>query len=197
MQIVIPAGTRLIRVYRVGAHGPTTFNRNVPVPPGGGRFDTLDPVYGHLYAAQTPAGAVAEALLRGRGGPSASNRILPRATLTDRAMVEVEILRPTSVVSLRGPDIGQVCQDAWLTKCESDGYPITRLWGAAIRDWAPRDAGFIWWARRDEHELAVVLYDDRLPVADLQIVAPPVPLDHGLGLDLVVSILTRHNVTVA
>lgn len=45
--------------YRPGA---ADFNRTVPVPPGGGRFDTLDPAYGHLYAAQTPAGAVAEAL---------------------------------------------------------------------------------------------------------------------------------------
>lgn len=194
---MIPAGTRLIRVYRLGRHGPTDFNRNVPVPPGGGRFDTLDAAYGHLYAAQTPAGAVAEALLRGRGGPTASNRILPRATLNDRAMAEVELLRSTFVVSLRGPDIGQVCQDAWLTKCEGDGYPVTRRWGVAIRDWAPKDAGFVWWARRDEHELALVLYDDRMATVDLRLIGAPVALDHGPGFDLVVSILARHNVTVA
>lgn len=197
MPIMIPAGARLIRVYRVGPYGPADFNHKVPVPPLGGRFDTLDPAYGHLYAAQSAAGAVAEALLRGHGGPSAANRILPRATLTDRAVAEVEMLRSTSVVSLRGPDLGQVCQDAWLTKCESDGYPITRLWGVAIRGWAPTHGGFIWWARRDEHELALVLYDDRVATVDLKVIGTPVPLDHGPGFDLVVSILALHNVTVA
>jgi RES domain len=194
---MVPAGTRLIRIYRTGRHGPTDFNRRVLVPPDGGRFDTLDPAYGHLYAAHSPAGAVAEALLRGRGGPSAANRILPRATLTNRAMAEVELLKSTTVVSLRGPDIGQVCQDAWLTKCESDGYPITRLWGVAIRGWAPTHGGFIWWARRDEHELALVFYDDRIPTADLRVIGTPKPLDHGPGFDLVVAILAQHNVTVA
>lgn len=197
MPVVIPAGARLVRIFRVGRHGPTDFNHTVAVAPDGGRFDTLDPAYGHLYAAETPAGAIAEAFLRGRGGPSATNRLLPRATLTDRAMAQIEVMRPTSVVSLRGPDVGHACQDAWLTKCEHDEYPITRLWGVAIRSWAPTDAGFMWWARRDEHELAVVLYDDRMAPDALRVLMPPEPLDSGPGLALVTSILAHHNVTVA
>ena len=195
--VVLPAGARLIRVLRLGKHSPTGFSHTVPVPPDGGRFDTLDPSYGHLYLAETAAGAVAEALLRGPSGPSAANRLLPRAALADRAMAEIELQRPTSVVSLRGPDVGHVCQDAWLTKCEHDAYPLTRLWGAAIRQWAPAEAGFMWWARRDEHELAMVLYDDRVAAADVTLIGAPVPLGYGPGFDLVVSLLALHNVTVA
>jgi len=195
--VVLPAGARLIRVFRPGKHSPTAFSHKVPVPPDGGRFDTLDPSYGHLYLAATAAGAVAEALLRGVGGPSAADRLLPRAVLAGRAMAEIELERPTSVVSLRGPDVGHVCQDAWLTKCEHDAYPITRLWGEAIRKWAPAEAGFLWWARRDENQLAMVLYDDRLPAPDVTVIGTPIPLSHGLGLNLVVSLLARHNVTVA
>lgn len=157
----------------------------------------MDPAYGHLYVAETAAGAVAEALLRGSGGPSATNRVLPRAALVGRAATEIVIERPTSVVSLRGPDVGHVCQDAWLTKCESDGYSLTRAWGAAIRDWVPKASGFLWWARRNEHELALVLYDDRIPPTELRAAGPPLPLDVGDGLAMVVAILALHNVTVA
>ena len=57
--------------------------------------------------------------------------------------------------------------------------------------------GSIWWARRDEHELALVFYDDRIATADLRVIGTPKPLDHGPGFDLVVSILAQHNVTVA
>jgi hypothetical protein len=198
VDLTIPPGKRLLRIHRLSyAYGPTDFNHTVPTPPGGGRFDTLDPAYGHLYVAETAAGAVAEALMRGKAGPSATNRIVPRAALTNRVMTEVEVLRPTSVVSLRGRDIGHVCQDAWLTKCESDGYPLTREWGVAIRRWSPKTCGFIWWARRDEGELALVLYDDRIAPADIRPVGPPTPLSHGPGLAMVVAILAGHNVTVA
>jgi hypothetical protein len=112
-------------------------------------------------------------------------------------MNEFQVRRPTRLVSLQGPNVGQVCQDVWLTKCDSDGYRLTRLWGVAIRGWAPLEAGFIWWARRDEHELALVLYDDRVSAVEIEPIAAPVPLDRGPGLNMVVSIPARHNVTVA
>jgi len=198
VSVAIPPGKHLIRIHRQSAkYGPTDFSHKVPMPPEGGRFDTLDARYGHLYVAETPAGAVAEVLLRGKGGPSATNRIVPRAALVGRVMTVVEVLRPTSVVSLRGSDAGHVCQDAWLTKCESEDYPLTREWSAAIRGWQPTKCGFIWWARRDEHELALVLYDDRIPSTDLRPIGPSVPLSHGAGLAMVVAILAGHNVTVA
>jgi len=196
--VTIPAGKRLLRIHRNSPkYGPTDFNHKVPSPPEGGRFDTLDPRYGHLYLAESAAGAVAEALLRGKAGPSATNRIVPRAALADRVMTEVEVLRPAPVVSLRGPDVGHVCQDAWLTKCESEDYPLTREWGVAIRRWEPKKCGFIWWARRDEHEMALVLYDDRIAPKDLRPTGPSVPLGYGAGLAMVVAILAGHNVTVA
>jgi hypothetical protein len=112
-------------------------------------------------------------------------------------MTEGEVLGPTSIVSLRGRDIGHVCEDVWLTKCESDEYPLTRERGVVIRHWAPKQCGCIWWARRDEHELDLVLYDDRIPPTDINQVGPSTTLSYGPGLAMVVAIRAGHNVTVA
>lgn len=197
VRVLLPPGERLLRVHRLsGTRNATAFNRTVPVPPAGGRFDTVDGTYGHLYVATSPAGAVAEALLRNPHAPTAVRRFVPRAALAGRAISELEVVSPTQVVSLKGPDVGHVCQDGWLTTCESAEYPITREWGAAIRTWVPDAAGMLWWARPDNDELSAVFYDDRPPMPALRPIGPPTPIDSGPGFDLVIALLAAHNVTI-
>lgn len=194
----MPPGERLLRVHRITiGRSPDAFNRTIAPPGSGGRFDTVDGSYGHLYTAATPAGAVAEALLRGSLAPTASARVIPMAALAGRGMTELELLSPAPLVSLRGPDVGHVCQDAWLTKCDSSDYHLTQAWGVAIRAWHPAMSGMVWWARKNEHELVHVLYDDRLPTPAVRVVGSTVPIDSGPGLELVRLLLAAHNVTVS
>lgn len=197
VSVLLPAGERLLRVHKLGAHKPDEFNSRVPPEPEAGRFDNVDGTSGHLYTAATTAGAIAEGVLRGLGEPTATVRTIPQSALTDRALTELELLVPARLLSLRGANVGQVCQTSWLTKCDPVEYPLTRAWSAAIRGWHGWASGFIWWARKDENELVHVLYEDRLPVPAVRMVGPSVPIDHGPGLDLVRAVLASHNVYVS
>ena len=49
----------------------------------------------------------------------------------------------------------------------------------------------------DEHELIAVLYDDRLVAPPVRTIGDAIPIDHGPGLEMIVSLLAAHNVTVA
>jgi hypothetical protein len=195
VSVVLPVGERLIRVHK-RAHSPEEFISTVLPPEKAGRFDTVDGTYGHIYTAATSRGAIAEGVLQGALEPTSMVRSIPRSALADRAMTELELLGPARLISLRGPDVGHVCQSAWLTKCEATDYTLTQAWGAAIRGWHTWAAGFIWWARKNEHELVHVLYDDRLPKPALRPIGPSVPIDSGPGLDLVRTVLAAHNVGV-
>lgn len=197
VRILLPPGERILRVHKISPHhGPDEFNSTVLPPPDAGRFDTIDGTYGHLYAAATMAGAVAEGVLRGDIEPTATERSIPAKALAGRGLTELELLVPAPLLSLRGPDVGQVCQSTWLTKCEPYDYALTRAWAVAIRGWHSWAGGFIWWARKNENELVHVLYDDRLGAPAVRIVGPTVPIDRGPGLDLVRSLLALHNVYV-
>jgi hypothetical protein len=195
----VTAGTRLFRIHRISQHhGASDFNHTVPSSDsGGGRFDTLDAAYGHLYAALSVPGAVAEALLRGERAPTATSRLIPRLQLAGLGLSELELVRPVDLVSLRGADVGQVCQTSWLTKCEPSSYGITRRWGAAIRRWASWGGGFVWRARLDEEQLALVLYSDRIPPGTVVQAGDTLPIDSADGLELVIALLADHNVTVS
>ena len=197
VRVMLPAGERLLRVHRIDStFEPEDFNQTICVPPDDGRFDNVDGTYGHIYVAGSIAGAIAEGILRGSHTPTAVRRFVPRIALAGRAFTTLELLSPASLVSLRGPDVGHVCQDGWLTKCDGTAYPLTRAWGAAIRRWAPTTAGMLWWARKNENEMVAVLYDDRLPMPALRRMGAPITIDSGPGLDLVIALLAAHNVTV-
>jgi hypothetical protein len=196
---VLPAGSSLFRVHRlhptrhVGAynHQPPTADQP------GGRFDTLDRSIGHFYAGLSVEGAVAEALLRDDRRPTAVVREIRKPQL--RGLVLSRFLAPHDLplVSLAGPDLGQVGQDVWLTKCEPDLYPETQPWGAAIRSWCEWAVGFAWRGRLNENEFACVLYAAGSPSAPLDPAEVSLPLDSGVGLELVRAVLLPHAVTIS
>ncbi len=189
------AGGLLARIHSA-EHGPCEFNHTVPTPEDGGRFDTCDGSYGHLYAADGLEGAVAEALMRGIELEDPGPRQVSFSELCSRTFSLVRVMRDLRLVSLHGPHPAVFGQGPWLTKCEEDDYPLTRQWARALRERSPNAAGFVWRARHDEDALACVLWSDRAGDA-IEPVGEPLAIDSAEGLWAVRKVLLeRHNAVV-
>jgi hypothetical protein len=193
----LAAGTSLFRVHRADPSRPAgNFRDPRATPTFGGRFDVTERSLRHLYAGLSPAGAVAEYVLRDDRRPTSTVRQVPLAALADRVITEFRAPHGIDLVSLAGPDLGQVGQDVWLTKCEPSDYPLTQEWGTAIRGWCVWAHGFIWRGRLNENEFACILYRPE-PADPLEPIVSTTPIDREDGLDLVRAILLEHAVTVA
>lgn len=186
-------GTRVWRIH-LARHGADQFSTRVPSAYSGGRFDCADASYGHLYAAETFAGAVAEVLLRDTPLVDVGERVVPRAALSGRVVSVLEVARPLTLVSLAGADAAAVGQGLWLTKCGPADYALTRAWARALHDAPSRPDGLTWRARFDENAHAHVLFGDRGAGA-LQVVAS-LPLDSGEGLEAARRVLLDHRAVV-
>ena len=194
--VTVPADTSLFRIhskaFKATAFNPTISNH----PLKGGRFDSNDGRYAYLYAGEDMETAIAEMLVRDIPSGPTPPRIIPLASVKDRMLSEVRVRREILVVSLHGANLGQLGQDAWLTKCAASEYEITRKWANAIRDWAPTAQGMVWRSCRDEDRFAYVLFEDRIAATDVTEVSS-IPADTGLGLGSVRRALQRHNVAIA
>ncbi len=196
MVVALPVGTLLVRVHS-SRYEQAEFNPGASATAdSGGRFDSLDGDYSHLYAGEDHAVAIAESLLRHVPFPSDGPRQLPRRVLEGLVLSALRTTCELDVVSLRGAHLGQINQDVWLTKCEAADYVETRRWAVAIRRWVPDASGFVWRSRRDEDRLAYVLFGDRTPGDALSPDGDPLPIDRGPGLVGVRRSLLRHNVVV-
>jgi hypothetical protein len=191
----LAGGTLLARIHSVG-HGPCEFNHELPTPPLGGRFDTCDAAYGHLYASDGLAGAVAETIVRDVPLVDPGPRDVALTRLRGRALSFVRVTRDLRLVSLHGSHPSSFGQGPWLTKCERADYPLTREWARALRERSPKAAGFVWRPRHDEDALAYVLWSDRAGDA-VEAVGEPLPIDSAEGLWAVRQVLLeRHNAVV-
>ena len=191
----LPCGTVLARIHRA-VHGACEFNHELPTPPGGGRFDTCDIAYGHLYASNGLEGALAETIIRDVPLADPGPRDVSLTRLRGRALSFVRLTRDLRLVSLHGPHPSAFGQGLWLSKCEREDYPLTREWARALRERSPKAAGFVWRARHDEDALAYVLWSDRASDA-LEAAGEPLPIDSAEGLGAVRKVLLdRHNAVV-
>lgn len=191
----LPAGSLLVRIHPLD-RGACEFNHTVPALQAGGRFDTCDPSYGHLYAADGLAGAVAETIMRGIGLEDPGPRLVPFTRLRGRALSLLRTTRDVRLVSLHGPHAAAFGQGPWLTKCEEDDYPLTRQWAEALRERAPKAAGIVWRPRHDEDALGYVLWSDRAG-AGIELAGGGIPIDSAEGLGAVRKVLLdRHNAVV-
>lgn len=195
----LPAGSVLRRVH--GSHAADEFNWTAqPTVLTGGRFDSLDGAFGYAYLAETASGAIAETVCRDLplGG---AGRQVPRAVLAGRVITSVELVRDLRVLELHGADLTQVHAPLDLTKCDAGQFVTTRRWAAALRTWMPDVDGFRYRCRHDEDELAVVLFDDPAPRERaheaLVALSDSLALDSLAGLALVLSVLHRHNASMA
>ncbi|RJQ55068.1 MAG: RES domain-containing protein [Actinobacteria bacterium] len=195
--VPVPAGTILARVHSEGIE-PHYF-RSLPSPEAtGGRFDPPEGEYGVLYASARGPAAIAEALLRQLPAVELTGpRYLPAVELARRKLSLIQVLRKLPLVALHGAHLAQLGQDLWLSKCGPQEYAETRLWAEAIRDWAPKAAGFEWRSRMDEDALVYVFFSDWVPEGSLAPARLSVPLDEGEGLQIVRKELLRHNVVLS
>lgn len=196
---VLAAGQRCYRVHAT-RNAADTFNATPqPTALSGGRFDSLDGSYAHLYVADTAGGAIAETLCRDLpfdGSP----REIPRPLLRGLRLSEVEVAADLDVVLLHGAALNQVGQDLWLTKSEARDYELTRQWAAAIRAWVPDCRGFEYRARHNEDLISWVLFKNS-SVTKSAVSVPAVPglgvdLDSGAGELLVGDVLQAYNATL-
>lgn len=200
---VLPPGPTWWRIHG-DAHGPVAFRdtgallkRADPRMQGNeGRFDCQSGKYGHLYASETKASTIAEAFLRGPVVRDPAARFLRRAALHGRLLSRIRLTAEVPLVDLcSAAGLGRVGQDAWLTACDEDDYPLTQQWAAAIRRWAPKAAGLVWMAKRDNVHEAVVLFSDRVPAGTItgEVVRP---LDSPLAVSLMEQVLARYDVAL-
>jgi RES domain len=131
----------------------------------GGRFDsTHDDTYGYLYAGDTPAGAVAETLLRDSPITATGAITLSHTQVVGRRLTRIMLTQDLAVVDLRGlVDLRAASQDTWLTMADPSDYPQTRHWGHWIRSQSPTATGFIWISKRDPTRQSYVFFDDKCP----------------------------------
>jgi hypothetical protein len=169
---VLPAGIELYRVHERKYPGTAFVPKAHLADPhfGGGRFDptAADP-YPYLYAAFSPATALAERLLRDLAFDDQGERILLRKSLQGRRVSGVRLASDLKLVALTtGPELAAVSQDGWLVRSEAGDYGQTRRWAHWLRAQASWAQGFVWPSKQDVHEEAVILFGDRCHPGDLQ-----------------------------
>ncbi len=120
----LPSGTALYRVHR-SPHKVSEFNRTSSTPYVGGRFDSPDGTYAHLYAGRSEVAGFAETLLRSLPS-NAKGRFLPKARLKDRVLSELRTTRDLELVRLHGDGLLRIGAAPGLTRCEARDYPYTR-----------------------------------------------------------------------
>jgi hypothetical protein len=194
--MTLPAFTSLERIHS-SEFAPTEFNPTVPRPDGGGRFDSAAGDYAYLYAAADIPTAVEEVLLRDVPLQPGHARQLPRSTLDGRVLSPITTLEEIVLTDLRSAAaLAVLGQDEWLVHCESEDYPLTREWAAAIRSWDTEAQGFLWQSRRNLQTPAYVFFDDRLERSVLCERGNGLPIEGGPGRAAIDSALRNAAVTI-
>jgi RES domain len=189
----LPSGTTLNRVHRL-PHKVSEFNPTPASPYSGGRFDSPDGKYAHLYAGQSEAAAVAETLLRSLPS-NGKGRFLPRVTLKERVLSALQTTLDLDIVRLHGDGLLRIGAVPGLTKCEARDYPYTRNWAQSIRTWAPTASGFVWRSRHHDDLLSYVFFSDRTPGAAF-LDGPGNRIDGGPGLVLLRKMLLPYRIAI-
>jgi RES domain len=196
---VLPAGTQLHRVHEwrnpALDFAPVVADEHF----GGGRFDpTADDKFPYLYAAFSPATALAEVVLRNIPFNSRGSRFLPKAAVRGRGVSSLALAADLTLVALTtGVELAAIGQDAWLVQAEETDYGKTRRWGHWLRSQATWAQGFIWPSRRNMGEEAIILFGDRCGPDTLRPgTSSPVDLDSRDGAAWLMAVLAEHRVTL-
>jgi hypothetical protein len=78
----------------------------------------------------------------------------------------------------------------------ADQYPALASWGQALHDCPAAPDGIVWRSRHYDDSYVFVLFGDRVPRRELQIVEPPLPLAVGRGLERVMELAEQAGITI-
>lgn len=193
LQEIVKAGTTLFHGHR-RAYGATIFN---PGPRPAGRFSFFPTDTGAsvpaFYAGLTEKVAVAETFLHDvplRGGQTTW------AEQDLRIISAVRCSRELRLGQLHGAGLRRLgLKPRGLTDTESDEYPRTVRWAAAIHAAHPGLDGLVWMSARWNTSKAAVLFGDRVTSTEL-IAEPLVSRDFRIPSDRewLLEVLDRANV---
>jgi RES domain len=85
---------------------------------------------------------------------------------------------------------------AQLIDSEADQYPALAAWGQALHDCPAQPDGIVWRSRHYDDSYVFILFGDRLSRRELEIVAPPVPLAVGRGLERTLELAELAGITI-
>jgi hypothetical protein len=99
---------------------------------------------------------------------AAGLKTFDKQKLVDQVYSQVTPTRDLNLADLSATTLRRLgVQRNELIDTEKDKYPDTRKWAEAIHAACPSADGLCWVSRQDDRALAIVLFGDRLPAADL------------------------------
>jgi hypothetical protein len=188
------AGVPIIRSHNV-AFGATEFNSTASP----GRFRPVrrrGRIVGTLYGADDDAGAISETAFH--DVPVGAERPLVRlSALTPFVVSTVAARRELRLAWLHGDGLKRLrATRAQLIDTEADQYPALAAWGQALHDCPAEPDGVAWRSRHYDDAFAFLLFADRIPRRDLEVVVPPVPLVVGRGRERLFELAERAGITL-
>ncbi|MGH2802372.1 MAG: RES family NAD+ phosphorylase [Thermoleophilaceae bacterium] len=175
--------------------GATEFNRTASA----GRFRPVRSrgrIVGTLYGADSDAGAVAEHVFR-PVPVAAEVRRVRRARLVPLLISTIAVRRALRLAALHGNGPRRLgATRAQLIDSEADQYPALSAWGQALHDCRAEPDGLVWRSRQYDDAYVLVLFADRVPRRELEVVEPPLPLAIGRGLDRVMELAEQAGITL-
>lgn len=187
-------GTPIVRCHNVG-FGAAEFNTTA----GPGRFRPVrrrGRIVGTLYGADDDAGAISETAFH--DVPVGVERPLIRlSALTPFVVSTVAARRKLRLASLHGHGLRRLgATRAQLIDSDADQYPSLAAWGQALHDCPAEPDGIAWRSRHYDDAYAVLLFADRVPRRELEVVVPPVPLVVGRGRERLFQLAERAGITL-
>jgi RES domain len=151
---------------------------------------------GTLYGAEDDAGAVAEQLFRPVPVAETVKRVR-RARLLPLMISSLAASRPLRLASLHGHGLRRVgATRAELIDSEADQYPALARWGQALHDCPAAPDGIVWRSRHYDDGYVFVVFGDRVRRQVLEILAPPLPLAVGRGLERVMELAEEAGIAI-
>lgn len=185
----------LARVHPLEYEG-TAFNLSA----SSGRFrpvrNSAAAVVPTMYAANNFDGALSETAFHAlpvKSGP----KHLARSLLEPFGFSRLRVTRPLTLVSLRGHVRRLGIRHGRLIECGPASYTATAAWGQAAYEHDSSPDGLVWVSRQFPDGVSLTLFGDRCSDA-LQLFsdAPPLPLAHGRGFEIVCEAASEAGVVI-
>jgi hypothetical protein len=149
-----------------------------------------------IYGAEDDAGAVAEQVFRAVP-VRAPVRQVRRARLVPVMISTLACTRTLRLAALHGSGLRRLrATRAQLIDSGSDEYPALASWGQALHDCPAEPDGIVWRSRHYDDSYVLMLFGDRVGRRELDVIQPPLPLAIGRGLERVMELAERADITL-